>query len=57
MPPLSGYQSICDFIACVAHGMVIGAIGDTNGARLLHAAQVALTALRNQPKAPQTGAA
>jgi hypothetical protein len=23
MPPLSGYQNICDFIACAAYGMLL----------------------------------
>lgn len=50
MPPLSGYQSICDFIACTAHGIAIAAIEDADGDRLLHAAQIALTALAKQPK-------
>ena len=57
MPPLYGYQSICDFIACAAHAMVIGAIGDASGSKLLYAAQIALNTLRSQPKAPQTGLA
>jgi hypothetical protein len=56
MPPLSGYQSICDFIACVAHGMAIEAIPDANGAKLLYAAQVALTTIRSQPKTRQASA-
>jgi hypothetical protein len=58
MPPLSGYQSICDFIVCVAHGLAIGAIEDTTASRLLYAARVAQSTLRNQPKTqPQTGPA
>jgi hypothetical protein len=50
MPPLSGYQNICDFIACVAHGIVIGAIAEDCGSKLLYAAQIAIGAVRNQPK-------
>ena len=50
MPPLSGYENIRDFIACVAHGMLIGAIGYIDGAQYLYAAQVATSALRCQPK-------
>jgi hypothetical protein len=57
LPPLCGYQGISDFIACVAYGMVIDAIQDSSGDRLLHAAQVALATLRHQPKTPQTPAA
>jgi hypothetical protein len=41
MPPLTGTENIRDFIACVAHGMIIGAIRSGDGARLLYAAQVA----------------
>lgn len=55
MPPLSGYQCICDFIACVAHGLAIGAIEDATAGRLLYAARAAHSILRNQPKTkPQT---
>jgi hypothetical protein len=49
MPLLSGSESIRDFIACVAHGMLIEAIEGPAGARLLYAAQVAHTTLRSQP--------
>ena len=55
MPPLFGYQNICDFIACAAHGLGIGAIEDATGSKLLYAAQVAFGAFRGQPKLPQTG--
>jgi hypothetical protein len=51
MPPLSGYENIRDFIACVAHAMLIGAIRDNQGTKLLYAAQVALTTVRRQPAA------
>ena len=56
MPPLSGYENIRDFIACVAHGMLIGAIQGTDGARLLYAAQVAATTVRSQPAPPKSTA-
>ena len=56
MPPLSGYENICDFIACVAHAMLIGAILDDKGTKLLYAAQVALSTLHRQPAAPKTAA-
>jgi hypothetical protein len=52
MPRLAGYENIRDFIACVAHGMLIGAITDNQGTRLLYAAQVALTTVRRQPATP-----
>lgn len=35
MPPLSGQQNIGDFIACVAHGILIDAISANNAAKLL----------------------
>jgi hypothetical protein len=54
MPPLSGQENISDFIACVAHGMLIGAINGTDGTKLLYAAQVALGTIRRQPSTPKT---
>jgi hypothetical protein len=56
MPLLSGYESIRDFIACTAHGLLIGAIDGVHGTRLLYAAQVALSSMRSQP-APEKSAA
>jgi len=50
IPPLANYESICDFIACVAHGIVIQAIDEAIGSRLLYAAQISVGALRNPPK-------
>lgn len=47
MPLLIGYDNIRDFIACVAQGMLLGAISDTQSSRLLYAAQVAQGALRS----------
>ncbi|MGA2674236.1 MAG: hypothetical protein ABSE99_13520 [Terracidiphilus sp.] len=52
MPPLSGYENIRDFIACTAHGILVGAIDATDASKLLYAAQVALTTLRSQPSPP-----
>ncbi|MGA2808979.1 MAG: hypothetical protein ABSE87_12665 [Terracidiphilus sp.] len=54
LPPLSGPENIRDFIACVAHGMLIGAIEGPAGARLLYAAQVAATTVRSQPSPPKS---
>jgi hypothetical protein len=48
MPPLSGYENIRDFIACIAHAMLINAIRDDQGSKLLYAAQVALGTVRRQ---------
>jgi len=44
MPALSGADNIRDYIACVAHGMVVRTIIPEMGTRLLYAAQVALSA-------------
>ena len=56
MPPLSGYDNIRDFIACTAHGMLLGAILGDEGAKLLYAAQVALGSIRLQPAASKPAA-
>jgi hypothetical protein len=50
MPLLSGYESIRDFIACAAHGILIGAIRHEKCGQILYAAQVALGAFNCQPK-------
>lgn len=57
LPPLSGHQNICDFIACVAYGMLIEAIIGTDGARLLYAAQVAYATVRRPAASPKSTAA
>jgi hypothetical protein len=44
LPPLTGPENIQNFIACVAHGMLIGAFLSQDGTRLLYAAQVAMAA-------------
>jgi hypothetical protein len=50
MPPLTGPDNIRDFIACVAHGMLIGVLTTSDSTRLLYAAQVAGgMAVKNQP--------
>jgi hypothetical protein len=50
MPDLSGLQSIQDFIACVAFGMVIAPDSFRDGPQLLYAAQVAMSSVRCQSK-------
>lgn len=45
MPYLSDYESIRMFIACAAHGILIGAIPQKRASQLLYAAQVALGSL------------
>jgi len=41
MPSLIGAQNIRDFIACVAHGMLLQAIEEKSGGKLLYAARMA----------------
>jgi hypothetical protein len=50
LPPLAGRENIRDFIACVAHGVLLDAIPERRVNHLLYAAQVALSALNNGPK-------
>ena len=54
MPLLEGRESILGFIACAAHGILIGAIAPARGAQLLAAARAALAAqpLRAKSKSP-----
>ncbi len=53
LPPLTGPESVSDFVACVTHGMSIGAIDPKDATKYLYAAQVAFAVVRNQPKAPE----
>ncbi|MFP5208353.1 MAG: hypothetical protein ACLGRW_03590 [Acidobacteriota bacterium] len=50
MPTLSGYESIRDFIACTAQGLLMDAIPPQKAGPLLYAAQLAISALNNAPK-------
>jgi len=50
MPPLAGCESIRDFIACAAHGILINAIPQKRANQLLYATQVALASLNHVPK-------
>jgi hypothetical protein len=54
MPTLAGYESIRDFIACAAHGILIDAIDQKKGNQLLYAAQVALASLNHEPKSQKS---
>jgi hypothetical protein len=45
LPKLTNADCIRDFIACVVHGMGIGAIPSSEGTRLLYGAQIAHSAL------------
>jgi len=49
LPPLAGRENITDFIACVAHGMLLNVISGPDAARLLYAAQVAHSASSPEP--------
>jgi hypothetical protein len=49
-PPLSGYQNICDFIACVGYGVLLGAIKPDIGTKPLYGAQVAHAAIPQNAK-------
>ena len=50
MPPITDRKSISDYVACVAHGLSIGAIDAKLAGKHLYAAQVASGVVRNQPK-------
>jgi len=63
MPLLDGYDGVRNFIACVAHGILIDAIPRDKGGQLLYAAQVAMAVIQRdqkpaqtEPRAPQTEA-
>jgi hypothetical protein len=49
MPSLAEQEHIRDFIGCVAHGILIGAIEGKSASQLLYAAQVALSMNRREP--------
>lgn len=55
MPHLATAASVRDFIACVTYGMMIDVFGESEGSKLLYAAQVAVGAVRNESKS-KTGA-
>jgi hypothetical protein len=50
LPDLAGYENIRDFIACISHGLLSGDISPINSPQFLYAAQVAISALRLEPK-------
>ena len=53
MPELSSRENIQAFIGCIANAILLEAIREDTSARLLHAAQVALSSLRFTPKEPK----
>ena len=50
LPPLTSRDNCRDFIACVAHGILLGAIPESSAGKLLYAAQVALGAVSAEEK-------
>lgn len=56
LPPLTTRDNCRDFIACVAQGMLLGAIDEKHGTKLLYAAQVALSVAGAEDKAKKTAA-
>jgi hypothetical protein len=50
MPMLAGHEGVRDFIACAAHGILIGAIPAERTGQLLYAAQIALAVVQSQRK-------
>jgi hypothetical protein len=49
-PILSTFESIQAYIACAAHGLLIGAIAPEECGNILYAAQVAIGTLNFSPK-------
>jgi hypothetical protein len=54
MPMLAGADGVRDFLACVAHGILIGAIQREKSSQLLYAAQVALGTIPREPRPLRT---
>ncbi len=54
MPVLADHESIGNFIACVAHGILVGSIPDDTSGQLLYAAQVASASVLHQQKSPKS---
>ena len=50
LPVFFDQDGIRNFISCVSHGILIGAITEEKASRLLYAAQVAIAALPPQPR-------
>ena len=46
MPSLGSPRDICDFVSCVAHGLLIGVLDESKASRLLYAARIASTSFR-----------
>jgi hypothetical protein len=50
MPSLTSRENCRDFIACVAQGMLLGAIAEKNAGKLLYAAQIALSSVASEER-------
>jgi hypothetical protein len=50
LPPLNGNRNIRNFVACIAHGILINVLSNNAAGRLLYAAQVAHTMARKSKK-------
>jgi len=46
MPPLSTPQDLCDFVACVTHGLVLNTLAMPHAAAMMDAAKVASHAFK-----------
>src|SRR5580698_1457669 len=57
MPVLAGQQGVRDFLACVTHGILIGAIPREKSSQLLQAARVTLASVHSDRTAPRASAA
>jgi hypothetical protein len=49
LPPLDTPQDCRDYITCVSYGILIRAIPEKDGGKLLYAAQIALSSFRSEP--------
>jgi hypothetical protein len=52
MPPLAGYDNICNFIACVTYATLTEIMRQSDAEHYLEAAKIALTAVRQECKSP-----
>jgi hypothetical protein len=50
MPIISSRESLCEFVACATHGILINAIPPEKRNNILYAAQLALSLFQAEPK-------
>lgn len=53
LPPLTTLNDCRDFVACITFGILIRAIAEKDGSKLLYAAQIALSSFRNEQCSPK----